>query len=66
MIINRFFLELIDKSYSALEEKLKLNRIKNKLKGTGEGTPKFNIKNDLEKKMEEFSLEMFKGNEKKV
>ena len=69
MIINKFFLEIIDKSYSVLEEKLKTNRLKNKLKHsgtTGGDTPKFHLKDNLAQKMEEFQLEMFKGSEKKL
>ncbi len=66
MIINKLFLDIIQKSYEALEEKLKLNRFKNKMKSNKVDTPKFTTNINFAQKMEEFQNEMFnKGSEKK-
>jgi len=68
MIVNKFFLEIIEKNYGVLKEKIKINRLKGKINNKSlADTPKFTHINSniISQKMIEFQLEMSKGQEKK-
>ncbi len=66
-IINKYFLEILDKSYSIFEEKMKSNRAKKNVTSENPGqvkTPKFNDVSDI--KIGDFRVDQLKLPEKKI
>lgn len=67
-IINKYFLEILDKSYSIFEDKMKSNRAKKNITSDNQSaqlkTPKFNDVSDI--KIGDFKVDQLKLPEKKI